>query len=58
MNYQVSWSEIRSVIIDADSKEDAEEKIKNGEFDNNDVQSIDVNLASLEAVSEDEAIPE
>lgn len=47
--YVVSWSENRSIILEANSPEEAEEKVKSGEFDEKDVESDSVDLSTVEA---------
>ena len=58
MNYLVSWKEERSIIIDAINKEEAIGIVRSGDFDQNEVNSVEVDMDSFEAVSEAEAIPE
>jgi len=50
MKYIVSWSENRSIIIEADDTEQAEEIIKTGNFAEDDVESDGVDMATIEAV--------
>jgi len=39
MEFKVQWEEQRSIVIEADSADAAEEMMMNGEFDSKDIES-------------------
>jgi len=47
--YVVSWTEERSIIIEAESGGEAEEIVKSGEFEEKDVISDGVDLSTVKA---------
>ena len=47
-NYRVYWNETRSTIINAENEEEAIELVKQGEFEEKEVNSEGVDLSSVE----------
>ena len=47
--YRVIFDEVKQVIIEAENKEQAEEFVKMGEFDNNEVENLSIDLESVRA---------